>query len=100
MAEPGSYNFELREVITALIKQQGLHEGLWVFGVEFQFAVGTFGPTPADARPGVILQIGKVTLARKEAATPDELAVDAAVVNPAPAASQSIPPRPPKRAAK
>jgi hypothetical protein len=83
MAEPTQYSFDLTEVATLLVKQQGLHEGKWLLAFEFHMTAGNFGPTPAEARPGAIVQFGKILLARKEDTSPDTHGVvDAAKVNP------------------
>jgi hypothetical protein len=85
MAEPTQYNFELKESLVALIKEQGIHEGLWSLGIELTMGAGSFGPTPAEARPGAFMQINKLQLIRQTAGTPEAAtAVDAAIVNPAP----------------
>jgi hypothetical protein len=46
MAEPTQFSFDLKELTTALIKQQGLHEGTWLAGFDFAFGAGMIGPTP------------------------------------------------------
>lgn len=83
MAEPSQYDFDLNEVTIALIKQQGLHEGLWALGLELHMAVGAFGPTPAEARPGALVQVNRLHLTRQP---PDKAdfpgTVDAKLVNP------------------
>jgi hypothetical protein len=65
-----------------MIKQLGLHEGLW--GVYFEFSlVGSNVPFPPDGKilmPASINFIQKVGLQRFQ--TPNNLAVDAAKVNP------------------
>ena len=38
MAEVKTYVFDYKEVAEALIKQQGIHEGLW--GVYMEFGIG------------------------------------------------------------
>lgn len=86
MAEAIQYSFELKEVATALIKQQGLHEGTWMVALEFGLAAGFIGATPADARPAALVQVIRVQLV-KQTAEPSphpHLIVDAAAVNPAP----------------
>jgi hypothetical protein len=83
MAEPTQYTFDLKEATAALIKQQGLHEGLWMISFEIVLGAGQFGPNPAEAKPSAFMQINKVQLLRQSAGTPEaERAVDAAVVNP------------------
>jgi hypothetical protein len=57
MAEPTQFSFDLMELTTALIKQQGLHEGTWLAGFDFGFGAGMIGPTPDDARPAAFVQV-------------------------------------------
>jgi hypothetical protein len=83
MAEPTQYTFDLKEVTVALLKEQGIHEGLWTLSFEIVLGAGQFGPTQAEAKPGAIMQINKLQLLRQAGGTP-EIAnvVDAAIVNP------------------
>jgi hypothetical protein len=46
MAEPTQFTFELKEVATALVKQQGLHEGLWMVSFEVGLVAGIIGQSP------------------------------------------------------
>jgi hypothetical protein len=92
MADPTQFSFDLRDVATALIKQQGIRDGSWLLGFEFQVGVGTWGPNPTEAKPGAMLQIAKLTLARRDPNMPAELAVDAAEVNPAPQRGKKVRP--------
>jgi hypothetical protein len=83
MAEPTQYAFDLSEVAEALIKANDIHEGLWTLSFDITVAVGTFGPSTADAKPGAMMQIAKVQLVRQSSALPDAPnLVDAAKVNP------------------
>ncbi len=86
MAEPIQFSFDLREVATALIKQQGIHEGAWLAGFEFNLGAGMVGQTPEDAKPSAFVQLLKVQLVRQtQVPVPHpHLTVDAAEVNPAP----------------
>lgn len=94
MADPTQYSFELREATIALIKEADIHEGVWMIGFEFSLGVGVFGAMQTDvpqgalsveARPGALMQISKLQLARLPPEAPKPpFAVDAAVVNPAP----------------
>jgi hypothetical protein len=79
--------YDHKEVATLLIKEQGLHEGNFDLAFEFQIAVGAVGPNPESLLPGAMLGIGKITLS--PAAKPGPSTVDAAIVNPKPAASSS-----------
>jgi hypothetical protein len=87
MAEVTQFTFDLRELTTALIKQQGLHEGLWLIAFEFGMGAGIIGPTPEDARPTGFFQVVKVQLVKQtQIPVPHpQLTVNAAEVNPAPA---------------
>lgn len=86
MAEPTQFTFDLREATEALIKQQGLHTGLWMLAIEFAFTAGVLGHTGnvVDAKPSGIVQIAKLQLVQA-GETNKELpfVVDAAKVNPA-----------------
>jgi len=87
MAEPMQYAFELRELAELLVKRQELHEGRWVLGFEFGLGAGIMGgPTPEDAKPTALIQIGKIVLTKATENTPQGLPfiVDAAKINPGP----------------
>ena|SRR6266446_8626711 len=97
MASPSQYSFELKEVAIALVKEAGIHDGVWAIGFEFALGAGIFGAAPTadgsqvmpggpspEPKPGAFMQIGKVQLTRHEAGMPaPPFSVDAAVVNPA-----------------
>jgi hypothetical protein len=84
MAEPTQFSFDLKELVTALIKQQGIHEGAWLAAFDFGFGAGMIGPTPDEARPAALVQLLKVNLVRQTQIPPPHphLTVDAAEVNP------------------
>jgi hypothetical protein len=92
MAEPTQYSFELSEVVAALIKHQGLHEGKWTIGIEFNMGAALAGPSPADARPTAIVAVNRLQLTQPpEGAAALTFTVDAASVNPAPKTSKNKP---------
>jgi hypothetical protein len=80
MAEVTNYLFDHKEVAEALIKKQGIHEGLWHVAIEFGFGAQNIR-TPNGFVPAAIIPVNKIGLIR----TPDasNLTVDAAEVNPA-----------------
>ncbi len=87
MAEPRQITFSYRELAEILVKQQGIHEGLW--GVYAEFAIAA---TYADGPPGTgspipaaIVPLQRVGIQRFDQELTG-LTVDAAVVNPAPKA--------------
>jgi hypothetical protein len=83
MAAPTQYGFELREVATALIKQQNIHEGRWWAAFEFALGSGLLGAAPLEVLPGAMFQIRRILLAQADQTTPQQFVVDAAEVNPA-----------------
>jgi hypothetical protein len=88
MAEPTQFSFDLKELTELLIKKQDLHQGVWSVGFEFMVGMGAFGQTQDDVRPGAMIQIAKLQLARQPDGTPaPPYSVDASVVNPADKAS-------------
>jgi hypothetical protein len=80
MADIQSYSFNFKEVAEALVKHQGLHEGIWQLAFEFGFSAINAGPNVNDLRPAIINTMVKVLLTKVEQET--NLAVDAAKVNP------------------
>lgn len=70
----------LKKLAEVLVKHYGLHEGLWETVLEFQVAIGKFGPSADVALPGVISGVSKVGLGKAAAMGPET--VDAALVNP------------------
>jgi hypothetical protein len=80
MAEVNQYSFTLKEAAEALIKKQGLHEGLWSIYFEFGLSGATIQDASGQALPAAIVPIIKLGLQRVEEPTP--LSVNAAQVNP------------------
>jgi len=83
VAEASTYIFEFREVVEALIKKQGLHEGTWALYVEFALNAANAPAQPSgDVHPVAIVPVMKVGLQRVPAGAKMPGALDAAVVNP------------------
>jgi hypothetical protein len=83
MAEISQYSFKLSEVITALIKAQDLHDGIWMLSVTFGFAVANSGPSDTELSPAAVNALQSIGLQRMPPDTkPTNLMVDAAKVNP------------------
>jgi len=96
MAEASIYSFDLNEVTTALIKQQGLRDGVWLLAVEFGFGAALVGASKEDVRPSAFVQINRLQLVRQtETVEGQPHGVDAAEVNPV-AATPKAAPRPRK----
>jgi len=82
MAEVASYMFTYKEVTEALIKQQGIHEGLWAISIEFGIGAANIpaGPNTQEIMLAAVVPIVKMGIQRTAQPTP--LTVDAAEVNP------------------
>src|SRR5208282_3708757 len=92
MAEVDTYGFDLREVTTALIKQQGIHKGLWMLAFDFNLGAGMAGATKEEVRPMAFVQINKMSLVRQnEIASGHNLVINAAEVNPAVSKTKASP---------
>ena len=83
MPEINQYLFKHKEVLEALVKHAGLHEGKWQLIVTFNFAAANVGPTQNEVSPGAVVAVSGVGLQRAEDGSPDALVIDAAEVNPA-----------------
>lgn len=70
----------MKEVAELLVRHYDLHEGLFDLLLEYQFAFGNFGPSPAQITPGAMIGLAKLGLTRVDKVGP--LTVDAAQVNP------------------
>jgi len=82
MPELKNMVFDFKEVAEALVRQADIHEGLWGVYVEFGMAGANVGtdPTREDLRPAAIIPIMKLGVQRFD--KPNNLTVDASVVNP------------------
>lgn len=84
MVEVTQYTFSWAEIAEMLIKRQGIHEGEWTASVEFAINAGALGPTPNEAKPGLMVIGNNLMLSKALPNTPSHLVVDAAKVNPKP----------------
>ena len=80
MAEITAYHFEYKEVVEALTKRQGLHEGIWQLSIEYGFTAANIGPSDNDLKPAAIIPLVKIGIGKVVKET--NLTVDAAKVNP------------------
>lgn len=90
MGEPANYVFTHKEVVEALIRHQGIHEGLWALYVEFGIGAANIGNdpnSPENLVPAAIVPIVKLGLQKAE--KPSSITADAAKVNPKPKARKS-----------
>lgn len=83
MPDINQYEFKHKEVLEALIKQAGLHDGRWQLILNFGLAGANVGPTDEQMTPGAIVAVHWIGLARATETSPPALVADAAEVNPA-----------------
>jgi hypothetical protein len=60
MAEIERIAFTHQEVVTALLKSRGIHEGLWTLYVEFGLGTAYVGPTDDYVFPTAIIPVTKI----------------------------------------
>ncbi|HOP47768.1 MAG TPA: hypothetical protein PK874_08905 [Desulfobacteraceae bacterium] len=81
--------FSLIELTEILVKNQGLHEGLYNLTVQFQIAVGTVGPSPESMCPGAMMGVSRIGLSKTAEGKENVHTVNAALVNPPPKKKQT-----------
>ena len=81
MAEATQVMFTHREVVTALLKAQGIHEGIWGLAINFGFGVVNAGPAEGEVNPTAMVPVLGIGIQKFPELNP--LAVDAAFANPA-----------------
>lgn len=92
MAKVKQIVFEYKEVVTALLQKEGIHEGIWMLYLEFGLAAvnapvheGEASPTDDPLEhimPTAIVPVKKIGIQLTDQLS--SVAVDAAVVNPKP----------------
>lgn len=75
------------ELATLLVRERGIHEGIWGICFNFGLTATNLGPDDANVLPCAIVQIPALSLHRFEKIT--SISVDAAVVNPRPRESRA-----------
>lgn len=80
MAEITQIQYKLKEIAELMVKDRGLHEGLWMVQVVFGFAAINTGPNPDDLYPTAMVPVQSIGLARVTEVGP--LTVDASIANP------------------
>ena len=94
MAEVEKLVFDYKEIVTALLQKENIHEGIWALYMEFGIAAANMafgnkdtpddkappaGP-PTDITPTAIIPIQRIGIVRTDHLS--SISVDAAVVNP------------------
>lgn len=73
--------FTYRDVVTALIKARGLHDGIWAIDITAGIqGLNTLAPNSTDVLPAMLVPILKIGLCRVDKES--SIAVDASLVNP------------------
>ncbi len=85
MAESGQYIFTYKEVVEALLKKQGIHEGIWGLYVKFGIKAVNLGEEKGDIRPTAVIPILELGLNKFDDET--NMSLDASKVNPKPKAA-------------
>lgn len=80
MAEPTQFIFTYKEVVTALLKQQGIHKGIWSLALSFGISAVNAGPNAEQLAPAAIVPILGIGI--QKATEINNLSVDASAVNP------------------
>jgi hypothetical protein len=84
MAEPTQYMFKHADLVTALVKAQGIHTGRWQLALTFGFGVSNVGTSENDFNPAAIVPIQSIGIQLvDDTMKSNNMIVDAAVVNPA-----------------
>ncbi len=80
MPETSQLTFTFKEIVTALLKSQDIHEGIWGLFVNFGLSASNIGPNEAELKPAAVIPVLNLGLQKFEKET--NLSVDAAKVNP------------------
>lgn len=80
MPETNQITFTFHEIVTAIIKANGIREGIWGIFVRFGLNAANIGATETEIQPAAIIPILQIGLQRMEKES--NIAVDAAKVNP------------------
>jgi hypothetical protein len=78
---PGAKGFDIKTVITLLMKEAGIHSGWYEIGFAYNVLAGHFN-FAGGVQPGILTTIGALVLS--PSTSDNANAVDASVVNPGP----------------
>ncbi|WP_027802254.1 hypothetical protein [Paraburkholderia dilworthii] len=76
------HKYSIEDLIAALLRDQGIHDGHWALNIEFSATGAAVKPQdqPTRTLPGLIVSVNSATLAAADPSA--QGAVDAAAVNP------------------
>lgn len=82
MAKTTRIEYTKKELLTLMVKDQGIHEGHWVLGVKFNFTAMNIGQSVdrSDASPAGVAAVDSIHIERVPEPLP--FSVDAAEINP------------------
>lgn len=88
MAEPTLIAFKFDELAEILVKNQGIHDGLWGVFVRFGIGAANVATPNGEMRPTALVPVLEIGLQKFDEAS--NLTVDAAKINPASKSAKSI----------
>jgi hypothetical protein len=88
MPEPTQITFNHKEVATALLKENGIHEGIWGVFIKFGIRGMNVGASDDDLMPSAIVPVLSIGLQKFDKV--NNLSVDAAAVNPREARAERL----------
>ena len=81
MADVNQYVFSFQELVEALIKKQGVHEGIWGPYIKFGLGAANVSALPGGPlQPAAIIPVQEIGIQRFD--EPNNMTVNAAEVNP------------------
>jgi hypothetical protein len=80
VAEASQISFSYKEVVEALVKKQGIHDGIWGLFVKFGIQATNIGESQNELKPAAIIPVLELGLQKFE--KENNLTVDAAKINP------------------
>lgn len=80
MPETSQIVFSHKEIVELMIRQQGIHEGIWGLFIKFSLGASNVGPTATEVLPAAIVGVVEIGLQKFEQES--NLALDAAKINP------------------
>lgn len=82
MPEATQIKYAHREIVQLLIKDQGLHEGIWGLYIRFGLGASNVGESEGALQPAAIIPVMEIGLQKFDKET--NISLDAAKVNPKP----------------
>jgi hypothetical protein len=84
MPNADRFVFNHKQLLEALVKEAGIHTGKWTLRANFGCIPGNFGPSAGEISPGLAIALIDVGLIPAAPDHPENMVIDAAIVNPLP----------------